>query len=652
MHSHRDVIDPEVSIVILNLNKSGMTIGCLNSIRENTSGARYEVIVVDNGSRDEEYFALARHEGPHKLIRLDINRYFGEGNNIGAEDARGEYLLFLNNDVLVTPGWLEPLLEAIRNVPDAGCCGPKFIYPNGDLQEAGALIDRDGTAVQIGKFQSPDDPRFNRLREVDYVSAAAVLMRKADFDAVLGFDPRYEPAYYEDSDLCLKIATLGKKTYVVPASTVVHYESATTSSPDAGLRLSNIVEINKRKFVRRWASFLESGRHEGRSSEGRRTPANPATATRRAGFYTPYNIIPGGGERYLFGVMEAFARLGFAPTLIVPERFSRLRISSVLKSLDLDLPSVDILTYAEARKAAPFDFFFCLGNEICPTVPALGVHNVYCCQVPHRPETEDFAPRLSRLARYDAIVCYSEFVETFIRASLADTPFAGMDVRTLYPSVGILSGAGRAERAGILGIGRFFTGGHCKRQDVMIEALDELAQRGNTVDLHLVGSVPPEAEHRDYLAACLERARGLRVHFHVDAPSETVMELLESCSFYWHAAGFGVDPLLRPDQCEHFGISVVEAMSAGLVPFVVANGGPAQIVEDGVSGFHYSDRAQLVSLTEAALRARPSDLAAMRERAVLRSQNYSYEAFRKRWTDLAAEISARPAPAGAVRGAT
>jgi GT2 family glycosyltransferase len=641
-------VDPEVSIIILNLNKPDMTVECLESIWENTSGATYEVIVVDNGSRKEEYLSLVRYEGPHTLIRLEVNRFFGEGNNIGAEAAKGKYLLFLNNDVVVTKWWLEPLIHTIRTEPNAGCCGPKFVYPDGQLQEAGALLDQDGNSVQIGKFQSPDQPRFNKMREVDYVSAAAVLMRKADFESVLGFDFRYEPAYYEDCDLCLKIATLGKSVYFVPESTVIHYENATTSDPSNGLRLSTIVDLNRRKFVKRWASFLESGRHDGRHFTGRIVPAN-APNGRRAGFYTPYNINPGGGERYLLGVIEVFSRLGFAPTLIVPERFSRIRISSVLKSLSLELPSLDIVTYAEAVNGEPYDVFFALGNEICPSSPGLGVRNIYCCQVPFKSAPEELERRLPWLARYDAIVCYSEFVEAFIREQLAGTAFERMTVEVLYPSVGLVSGASEGERAGILAIGRFFTGGHCKRQDMMIEAVDDLVSRGNNVVLHLVGSLPPEPEHRAYLEDCLKRAEGLPVQFHVDAAPEEVEDLLASSSVYWHGAGFGVDPAERPDQCEHFGISVVEAMSARVVPVVVNNGGPASIVEDGVSGFHYGDRDQLVSLTEALLNADAVELDRLRGRAYDRAQHYSYAAFRQRWTAFAEDLLMRT-PAAAEAG--
>jgi GT2 family glycosyltransferase/glycosyltransferase involved in cell wall biosynthesis len=631
---------PDVSIVILNLNRPDMTIACLESLWKHTTGARYEVIVVDNGSHLPAYEQLAAYCGPHRLIRLNINRFFGEGNNIGAEHARGEYLVFLNNDIIVKRGWLAPLLEVFQTHPDAGCSGPKFIYPSGELQEAGALLDEDGASIQIGKFQSPDQSRFNRLRIVDYVSAAAVLMRKSDFYAVLGFDFRYEPAYYEDCDLCLKIATLGRKTYYVPQSEVIHHERQTTTDPSHGLKLDTVVDLNREKFIKRWKPFLQTGHHGDRSFASRLVPARPTTARRTAGFFTPYNIIPGGSERYLLSVMEVFASQGYVLTLIVPERFSRLRISSVLDSLDLDLPGLDIVTYAEAEKGEGYDLFFCLGGEICPISQGLGKRNIYCCQFPFRCDPAELRRRLPWLENYDTIVCYSEFVEGFIRQKLEGTDYQNIDVQVIYPPVGLEVEGAQAEKSGILAIGRFFTGGHCKRQDMMIETVRDLIDHGIEIELHLVGSLHPEPEHREYANKCRARARGLPVVFHIDAPPEDLADLLRRSSVYWHGAGLGVNPMAKPEQCEHFGISVVEAMSARLIPFVVNNGGPSSIVQDGLSGFHYASRTELVEQTAWLLGAGEAEQERLRDNAFSRAQTYSYAAFRKRWAALLQDLCA------------
>lgn len=626
---------PLVSIIILNLDKPEMTVDCLNNIWKNTLGIPYEVIVVDNGSTTQNQEKLAAYAGPHTLIRLTVNRFFGEGNNIGAEQAKGEYLLFLNNDVMVTNGWLPPLVRIFEQHPDAGSCGPKFIYPTGELQEAGALLDEDGFSVQIGKFQSPDQPRFNRKRVVDYVSAATVLLRRSDFQTVLGFDFRYEPAYYEDCDLCLKVGTLGKKTYYQPASQVIHLENATASDMSTNLKLNTIIPINQAKFVNRWRSYLTTGKHEGQAHSGKSLPGQLPTTLRRAGIFTPYNIIPGGGERYLFSVMKVMADQGYGLTLIVPEIYSRLRISAVLENLALELPGLDIITHSEAEAGKPFDLFFCLGNGIVPTSRALGRVNLFCCQFPFKTNPEQTRRNLHLLEDYTSIVCYSAFVEQEIRKTLAKYDVPQKDIQVVAPPVGIVADAPEGvAKSGILGIGRFFIGDHCKRQDEMIRAMRDLSQEGVEATLDLVGSLHPEAVHRDYFYNCRDLAKGLDVTFHIDASVSTLSNLLQRSSIYWHGAGLGVDVDAWPEHCEHFGISVVEAMSARMIPVIVNNGGPASIVEDGVSGFHYGSREELVEITQMLFSYPDEKLNMLRENAYKRAQLYSVKAFEERFVEV------------------
>ena len=227
---------PAVSLVILNFNKAYLTAECLRSVWRHTQGYPYEIVVVDNGSDAEDFAALTAISGPFRLVRLQTNRFFGEGNNIGAESARADLVCFMNNDIVVTPHWLEPLMQVRERHADCGAVGPKFIYPDGSLQEAGALIDAAGDAKRLGHGADASDEAYNRLREVDYISAATLLLSRADFESVLGFDLAWNPAYYEDTDLCLKISSRGLKIYYCPTSTVVHHESVTTSDTSQPLR--------------------------------------------------------------------------------------------------------------------------------------------------------------------------------------------------------------------------------------------------------------------------------------------------------------------------------------------------------------------------------------------------------------------------------
>jgi glycosyltransferase involved in cell wall biosynthesis len=136
-----------------------------------------------------------------------------------------------------------------------------------------------------------------------------------------------------------------------------------------------------------------------------------------------------------------------------------------------------------------------------------------------------------------------------------------------------------------------------------------------------------EARHRQYLQRCRRLAEGLPVHFHVDAPLAELQELYESATVYWHATGYGVDEGREPIKCEHFGITVVEAMAAGCVPVVIGKGGVPEIVEHGVSGFHWRSGAEwrrftLAVANDAALAAR------LRAAAIARSARFGEPVFR------------------------
>ena len=151
-----DAKSPEVSIIVLNFNKSDLTRECLNHIVANTTGRRYEIVIVDNGSDPAETQNLSGLDFEFKLVMLPVNRYFGEGNNIGVEASRGRYLVFLNNDAFATPNWLEPLIAVLENQLAAGGVGPKLLYPDGRLQEAGGSpkkrrrCDTAGHALRYG----------------------------------------------------------------------------------------------------------------------------------------------------------------------------------------------------------------------------------------------------------------------------------------------------------------------------------------------------------------------------------------------------------------------------------------------------------------------------------------------------------------------
>jgi len=241
---------PRVSIVIPVFNKVAYTTACLRSIAAHAGPTPFEVIVVDDGSSDATAQRLEDIEGIH-AIRNAQNLGFVGSCNAGAAAAQGELLVFLNNDTQVTPGWLEALVRCLDEAPDAGLAGAKLIYPDGRLQEAGGIIFSDGSGWNYGRFDDPDDPRYAFRREADYCSGAAILLRRELFRRLGGFDARYAPAYYEDTDLAFAVRNAGCKVYYEPASTVVHFEGI-TSGTDTTFGIKRFQPINQQKFLDKW----------------------------------------------------------------------------------------------------------------------------------------------------------------------------------------------------------------------------------------------------------------------------------------------------------------------------------------------------------------------------------------------------------------
>ncbi|WP_456439428.1 glycosyltransferase [Caldithrix abyssi] len=247
----------KVSLIIPLFNKLELTHRCLKAILQNTHYPSYEIIFVDNGSTDETRAYLKQLKLANvKIVLNDENLGYVGGCNSGANVADGQFLLFLNNDTEVQPGWLKNLVALMNERPDCGVAGCKLVYPDGRLQEAGGIIFSDGRGWNYGRGFNPDDPRFNFVREVDYVSGAALMIRRNIWEKIGGFDTRYMPAYYEDTDLCFSVRQEGYKVYYQPASVVIHYEGQTAGT-DLNRGFKKFQEINRQKFVQKWERVLK-----------------------------------------------------------------------------------------------------------------------------------------------------------------------------------------------------------------------------------------------------------------------------------------------------------------------------------------------------------------------------------------------------------
>ena len=244
----------DVSIIIPVFNQLDYTHACLASLQRVEEQTPFEVIVVDDCSADRSAEVLPQVDGI-TYVRNEKNSGFVASCNHGAERARGKYLVFLNNDTLVKPGWLTALVETFAENRRAGIVGSKLIYPDGRLQEAGGIIWRDASGWNYGKSDDPGKPEYNYLREVDYCSGAALMIPKELFDKLGGFDMRYAPGYYEDTDLAFKVRRAGYQVLYQPQSEVIHFEGA-TGGTDVSAGAKKYQEVNRSTFADTWAEDL------------------------------------------------------------------------------------------------------------------------------------------------------------------------------------------------------------------------------------------------------------------------------------------------------------------------------------------------------------------------------------------------------------
>jgi O-antigen biosynthesis protein len=245
---------PRVSIVIPAFGPVAWTLACLRSIAHAETRASYEVVVVDDDPGRDIADALAGVEHL-RVVRHERNQGFVEACNRGAREARGEELVFLNNDVLVGDGWLDRLLATREEFPEAGAVGAKLVFPNGLLQEAGGIVRSDGSPGNYGLGGDAGAPAHDTARPVDYVSAAALLIARPLFTELGGFDAAFRPAFFEDTDLAFRIRERGLAVIYQPGAVVVHFGGASYGHDPVGGLKRHQVE-HREVFRARWQARL------------------------------------------------------------------------------------------------------------------------------------------------------------------------------------------------------------------------------------------------------------------------------------------------------------------------------------------------------------------------------------------------------------
>lgn len=501
----------DVSIVICAHGKSDVTMACLNAVSEaqRANLAQAEVILVDDASPDDTV-SKARQVRGLRLLQLAENVGFLRAANAGLELAKGEHILFLNNDTEPVGRWLDPLVEILRCNPKALVAGSRLIYPDGTLQEAGGIVFSDASGWNYGRGWDPFDPRVSFPRQVDYVSGASLLVRGTFLRERGGFDERYAPAYYEDTDLCFAAREAGGEVWYEPASIVIHHEGVSHGTNiSSGLKAYQ--EVNKGKFYERWgtalarqwppdAAYVPSARQS--SDKGRILVLDHEVPT----------PDQDSGSVRITAAMKSMLDLGYAVTFMPHNGWRREPYTSQLERMGVEVLGSSTDWWSHVVEMAPSITHVWLSRppvarafighvraSLPDTTVIFDTVDLHFLRVQREAETTRNATRLRDALRQeieelelidmaDVTVVVSE-VERDLLHSRTDTPVLVVpNIHIDHPEV-----LGPRDRSGILFVGGFR---HTPNVDAMAwfvrEVLPLIAEEEPDVFLTIAGSHPPE----------------------------------------------------------------------------------------------------------------------------------------------------------------
>lgn len=245
---------PLASVLIVGWRRAPYLLDCLRALLRSVRRVPYEVVLVLNEPTPELVHSVQATVRGATVVQTAANLGFAGAVNRAAEQARGEYIVLLNDDTEVESDWLERLVETAERRPDAGAVGSTMVFPDGTIQEAGSILWHDGSTLTVGRGLPGDSRRYDFERRVDFASGGSLLVRRGTWERLGGMALDYFPAYYEDTDFCLRIAESGASVWYQPRSRVMHHESTSTNETYRNF----LFEKNKQQLRTRFADVLRA----------------------------------------------------------------------------------------------------------------------------------------------------------------------------------------------------------------------------------------------------------------------------------------------------------------------------------------------------------------------------------------------------------
>ena len=575
-----EVARPTVTVVIVAYGAGELVQRTLRALRANTPPV-YEVVVVDNASPDDTLTRLRATTTGVEILANPENVGFAAAANQGARAGSGRAICILNSDVLVEPGWLDPLLEALAD-PEVGSAIPLILNVDGTVQEAGSVIDSDGWALALGDGDAPEACGHRFRREIDFGSAACLMTRRDVFRAAGGLAEVYGPGYYEDVDYAFVTRERGYRTVLEPRSQVVHLRFGSSS----GERARQLVVANRDTFLARWHGLLSERPtlREVFASETRLVAARDLHALDRVLVVDDRipHVDQGSGDprmaQLLTQLVELWPRARV--TLLAAEDRNRDTYARPLQDAGVEVaaPGLDFPRWFETRR-----FHFSTVVVSRPQNLMRFEHHLRRTQPQASFVFDAEALSSRRLARMARVVAADDgeplLVEAARMAALergaarsADALFAVTDeegavLRGLAPDVPVFllpafvdplpDPAPYSEREGLVFYGGFLAGSASPNEDAVVflirEVLPLIRRQLPDVELQVVGANPTPAVH-----SAARAASGVQVVGYVDEPLETL-----------NRARVHVNPLRYGAGIK---LKLLDSMAAGL-PFVTTSVG-------------------------------------------------------------------------------